>query len=65
MPEVVDGAGVLISSQDPEAVAEGVREALALGPDAHLRARERILSEFPLDIRREGIQRVVKETLEA
>ena len=35
MPEVVDGAGVLISSQDPEAVAAGVREAL----DAGRRAR--------------------------
>jgi glycosyltransferase involved in cell wall biosynthesis len=65
MPEVVDGAGVLISSQRPEAVAEGVREALALGPEAHVRARERILAEFPLEIRREGIQRVVREALEA
>ncbi len=35
MPEVVDGAGVLISSQEPEAVAAGVREALARGPAAH------------------------------
>ncbi|MBA3298759.1 MAG: glycosyltransferase [Thermoleophilaceae bacterium] len=65
MPEVVDGAGVLISSQDPEAVADGVRQALALGPDAHRRARERILTEFPLEIRREGIQRVVAEALDA
>ena len=32
MPEVVDGAGVLISSQEPEAVAAGVREALERGP---------------------------------
>ncbi|MGH3992897.1 MAG: glycosyltransferase, partial [Pseudonocardiaceae bacterium] len=63
MPEVVDGAGVLISSQDPEVVAAGVREALALGPDAHHAARERILSEFPLEVRREGIQRVVGEEL--
>jgi glycosyltransferase involved in cell wall biosynthesis len=65
MPEVVDGAGVLISSQRPEAVAEGVRDALALGPEAHVRARERILAEFPLEIRRQGIQRVVREALEA
>jgi glycosyltransferase involved in cell wall biosynthesis len=65
MPEVVDGAGVLISSQDPEAVAAGVREALARGPDAHRAARERILVEFPLQMRREGIQRVVRETLGA
>ncbi|MGI8945922.1 MAG: glycosyltransferase [Thermoleophilaceae bacterium] len=65
MPEVVGGAGVLISSQAPEAVAAGVREALALGPAAHDRARERILTEFPLATRREGIQRIVEEALAA
>ena len=64
MPEVVGTAGVLISSQDPGTVAAGVREALALGPDAHRAARERILAEFPLEIRREGIQRVVSEALQ-
>ena len=65
MPEVVDGAGVLISSQDPETVARGVREALALGLEAHRAARERILREFPIDARRERIQRVVREALGA
>jgi len=63
MPEVVDGAGVLIGSQAPEVVAAGVREALSRGPDAHRAARARILEEFPLRIRREGIQRVVEEAL--
>ena len=63
MPEVVDGAGILISSQAPEAVAAGVREALALGPDAHQRARDRILGTFPMQIRRNGILRVVAEAL--
>ena len=63
MPEVVDGAGVLISSQDPAEVAAGVKEALALGPSAHRRARERILDAFPMRIRREGILRVVGEAL--
>ena len=63
MPEVVDGAGVLISSQDPESIAAGVREALELGPAGARRARERIAGEFPIDIRREGILRVVGEAL--
>ena len=63
MPEVVDGAGILLDSQDPEAVAAGVREALGLGPEAHDRARRRILDAFPMDGRREGILRVVRETL--
>ncbi len=65
MPEVVDGAGVLIPSQDPATVAEGVRRALALGPDAHRAARERILGEFPVELRRRRIQRVVREALGA
>ena len=59
MPEVVGDAGVLIESQEPAAVAEGVRKALAMGPGAAARARERILTAFPMESRREGILRVV------
>ncbi|HEY8770606.1 MAG TPA: glycosyltransferase, partial [Thermoleophilaceae bacterium] len=55
MPEVVGDAGVLIDSQDPGAVAEGVRKALELGPDGARRARERILRDFPMERRRDGI----------
>jgi len=63
MPEVVGDAGVLISSQQPQDVAEGVRRALELGPEAPRRARERIVSEFPLERRREGLRRVTEEAL--
>jgi glycosyltransferase involved in cell wall biosynthesis len=63
MPEVVGDAGVLIESQEPAAVADGVRRALALGPGAAHRARERILTAFPMERRREGILRVVDEAL--
>jgi glycosyltransferase involved in cell wall biosynthesis len=63
MPEVVGDAGILIESQDPAAVADGVRRALALGPDPARRARERILTTFPMEKRREGILRVVEEAL--
>jgi glycosyltransferase involved in cell wall biosynthesis len=65
MPEVVGDAGVLIGSQEPAEVAGGVRRALALGPEAALRARERILTTFPMESRREGILRVVDEALAA
>ncbi len=61
MPEVVGDAGVLIDSQEPSAVADGVRKALAMGPGAAARARERILTAFPMERRREGILRVVDE----
>jgi glycosyltransferase involved in cell wall biosynthesis len=63
MPEVVGDAGVLIDSQEPEAVAGAVRRALELGPEAARRARERILTEFPMERRREGILRIVGEAL--
>jgi glycosyltransferase involved in cell wall biosynthesis len=63
MPEVVGDAGVLIESQEPAAVAEGVRQALAM--DAGARARERILAAFPMERRKEGIVRVVNEALAA
>jgi glycosyltransferase involved in cell wall biosynthesis len=63
MPEVVGDAGVLIESQEPAAVADGISRALAMGPDAAGRARERILTTFPMESRRDGILRVVDEAL--
>jgi glycosyltransferase involved in cell wall biosynthesis len=63
MPEVVGDAGVLIDSQSPEAVAAGVRRALDLGPDAGARARERILTAFPMENRRAGLLELVGQTL--
>jgi glycosyltransferase involved in cell wall biosynthesis len=63
MPEVVDGAGVLLDSPDPSEVAAGVRRALELGPEAGRRARERILSEFPLERRRERLLDLIEHAL--
>ena len=63
MPEVVGDGGVLMESQRPQEVAEGVRRALELGPGAARRARERILTAFPMESRREGVLRVVDEAL--
>ena len=45
-------------------MADGVRRALELGPGAARRARERILTAFPMERRREGILRVVEEALD-
>jgi glycosyltransferase involved in cell wall biosynthesis len=64
MPEVVGDAGVLIESQEPEDVADGVRRALQLGPDAAHRARERILTAFPMERREDGILQVVEDALD-
>jgi hypothetical protein len=64
MPEVVSDAGVLIESQEPVDVADGVRRALELGPAAARGARERILSAFPMERRRDGILQVVHDALD-
>ena len=63
MPEVVGDAGVPIDSQRPEQVADGIRRALELGPGAGRAARERILTAFPMERRRDGILKVVEEAL--
>jgi glycosyltransferase involved in cell wall biosynthesis len=63
MPEVVGDAGVLIDSQAPEEVAAGIRRALELGPEARARARERILTSFPMEGRREGLLSIVGQVL--
>lgn len=62
MPEVVGDAGVMIEAPTSQQVAEGVRRALDLDEDAPRRARDRILSEFPLESRRAGLWKVVEET---
>jgi hypothetical protein len=54
---------VLIESQRPDEVAGGIRRALDLGPDASRAARERILTTFPMESRRDGILGVVEEAL--
>ena len=50
-------------SAEPEAVADGIRRALELGPEARAAARERIVSRFPLELRREGLLGLVDELL--
>lgn len=63
MPEVVGDAGILIGSQAPETIADAIRRAVDLGPDAGRHARERILTEFPLHRRGEGLLAVVRDAL--
>jgi glycosyltransferase involved in cell wall biosynthesis len=65
MPEVVGDAGVRIAGSEPEQIAEGVRRALAAGPDGRRRARERIVREFPLAKRGERLRAVVGQMLAA
>ena len=63
LPEVVGEAGVRIDAPSPEAIGEGIRRALELGPEARAAARDRIVEEFPLSRRRDGLLQLVDELL--
>ena len=63
LPEVVGDTGVTISEPTPAAIAEGVREALGMGPSAGLAARERVRTEFPYEKRRDGLLHEVERAL--
>ena len=64
MPEVVGDAGVLIESQRAEEVAaRRPAGARPRAPTAVALRRERILTAFPMESRRDGILGVVEEAL--
>jgi glycosyltransferase involved in cell wall biosynthesis len=63
LPEVVGDTGIVLSEATAESIATGVSEALALGPEAHVAARERVRTEFPYEKRRDGILRELDHTL--
>lgn len=63
LPEVVGDAGIVVDPE-PRAIADGVGRALELGPEARARARERIVSRFPLQVRRDGLLGLVADLLD-
>ena len=63
LPEVAGETGVTIPAVGAGEIAEGVGRALELGPEAGSRARERVLEEFPLEARAEGIRAEVEAAL--
>jgi glycosyltransferase involved in cell wall biosynthesis len=63
LPEVVGDTGVPIDEPSPEQIAAGVLKALEAGPERRAAARERVLQEFPLSARREGLESVVRDAL--
>ena len=65
LPEVVGDTGVTIAGVEAAEIAGGVRRALELGPEAGERARIRVVEEFPLSARAEGIRAVLEAALEA
>ena len=63
LPEVVGETGVTIAEPTARAVAAGIREALELGAEAGLAARERIRACFPYEKRRDGLLAEVDRAL--
>jgi glycosyltransferase involved in cell wall biosynthesis len=63
LPEVVGDAGIVVDERTPASFAAGVREALAWGDEARRRARDRILTEFPLERRRRALASVLDELI--
>lgn len=63
LPEVVGDAGVLVDEPTPEAIADGVRRALVLGPQARAAARRRVLEHFPLERRERALHALADRLL--
>jgi glycosyltransferase involved in cell wall biosynthesis len=61
LPEVVGDAGVQVPSDRPADVAAGIRRALDADPRAPAEARERVLREFPVEMRRRGLYEAIEE----
>jgi hypothetical protein len=61
LPEVVGDAGLYATSQEPADLAEKVQEALAQPNGNRLRARNRILTHFPVEARRTAFCRLIEE----
>lgn len=60
LPEVVADAGIVTESSD---LAAAVERALAAGPDGARRARERVLSAFPVSARAAGLDELVERAI--
>jgi glycosyltransferase involved in cell wall biosynthesis len=64
LPEVVGDTGVYAESQRPEELARAIRAALELENTVRGRARDRVLSLFSMEQRRQGMHRLVGSVLE-
>ena len=65
LPEVVGDVGIQVDDQEPGALAVAIAQALERGHDERAAARERVLRCFPLELRRDGVQALVREALTA
>ena len=64
LPEVVGDTGIFTDSNQPEDVQSAITQALMLGAEARLRARQRILTEFPMEKRQVAIYNLIRQLLD-
>lgn len=60
LPEVVGDTGIYLPSTEPAAIADGIRTGLTMDSESGLRARERIIREFPLEKRRRQLFELIE-----
>jgi glycosyltransferase involved in cell wall biosynthesis len=60
LPEVVGDTGIYARTNNPRDIAEAVREALTMSGGDRLRARERVLTMFPLEKRQRTLHDIVE-----
>jgi glycosyltransferase involved in cell wall biosynthesis len=65
LPEVVGDAGLILPSTEAGEVARGIQQALPASPADRMRARQRILDEFPLEKRRKALIELCLELFSA
>jgi len=61
LPEVVGDCGIIIESRETSQVVDAVRRALAMPDTEGERARQRILTHFPYERRRDGLLQIIDE----
>ena len=61
LPEVVGDCGIIIESRETSDVVDAVRRALTMPDTEGDRARQRILTHFPYERRRDGLLQIIDE----
>jgi len=65
LPEVAGDVGMRFSYGDVDALAEGINRAMEMPASEGAKARERVIGNFSLERRAEGLNKVIGQLLES
>jgi glycosyltransferase involved in cell wall biosynthesis len=65
LPEVIGDTGLYTDSTEPQPLAATICQALNMRIDLGRSAHERVVSKFPLGLRRQGLEQVIESALSA